>query len=88
LIDIFGRLVVAVDFLVLAVVELARHETGMTGDRRERIGSTRGGGRYLVADNDRVVGVERGVQHGHLLCGGWLLVRVNRASGNFVRYLK
>ena len=36
LINTFRRLVLAVDFLILVVGELTRHEAAMPGDRREK----------------------------------------------------
>ena len=53
LVDIFGLLVLAVDFLVLAIGELGGDEAGMTGEGAEPVGGGTGNGSNLAADGGR-----------------------------------
>ncbi len=61
LVDVFRGLILAVDFLVFPVAELAGHEACVPGNGRKRIGGGYGDGQDLVDDNG---GAERLVEHG------------------------
>src|SRR5262245_5660510 len=50
LIDIFGRLILAVDFLVLAIGEFGGDEARMPGQHAEPVGSRAGNAGNLAAD--------------------------------------
>ena len=64
LVDIFRGLILAVDFLILPLAELARHQTRMPCDGCKLVGNGGNDGRRLGAGDS---GVER--RGDHLLCG-------------------
>ena len=88
LIDVLGRLVLAIDLLFLAVGELGGNEADMASDRTELVGDGMGRGDLATDLGIDRLGVERLGQHlRHLRCDGALLRGIG-CFENFARYLK
>ncbi|MHC2929281.1 hypothetical protein ACVJA9_004078 [Bradyrhizobium diazoefficiens] len=88
LVDIFGRLVLAIDLLVLAVGEFGGDEANMARDRTELVGHLMGRGNLATDLGVDHLGLECLGQHlRHLRCDDALVRGIGRFE-NFERYLK